>query len=497
MASTTPVNVPARQWVNLYALSGIAVNEQVLIQNRSSTNAYIANALIQPSGELKSVGANLLRPFQWVASDVSPDGLWAYATQEVVLQVEMYSDGFKPHVEQSSSTGMMITDLQNRTAKISQKGEFLTGSCIDDVDINFQYTIRSAESVITETGTGTVTHPTGEAYAQLSAGSGVGKAQILSLAPVRYRAGHEVYCELSWVFSAPEPSNWNELAGFINDNDRWAVGYQNDVFGLMFREGGNDTFIPQSEFNIDKIDGTGISRFNINPQAINVYRLAFVWHGGLPLTLEVQFGQKWIPVHVLDFSNQITEVHLENPHLPIGGFVERTAGSGPATISRTGSWRGGAIAAAVAELSDDWTAHTVLEVPLSSNVRTNIFTIRNPAEWQGKQNHVVYELGVITFDSEANKTVAVYGTKGATVTGGGTPTFIDESNYAIQYINGGTVTGGARGPATVIKAGGDRRTDVRGTGIKIYPNEDFTIEVDPNGAVNGTFSVSGRFIHEG
>jgi hypothetical protein len=401
--------------------------------------------------------------------------------------------GVNPRLKVSSS----ITDRQGRSTKISQKGELLTASCVDDVDVNFQYTIRSVETVSTTTGTGAISHPgTGGSYAELSPGTGVGKAELISRSPVRYRAGHEVYCEVSWIFRTAE-SNLNQFAGFINADDQFVIGYQGLDFGVLFKEGGNDTFIPREDFTDDKLDGTGPSGYALNPQAINVYRLAYVWHGGLPLTLEVQIGQQWWPVHTLDFSNSITETHLENPHLPIGGFVERTAGTGTDEEARTGSWRGGALASAVDEPSDDWTSHTVLDGALSSIVRTNIMTLVNPTTWQGKQNHIVYELGVITFDSQANKTVAIFGTKGATIIGGGATTFIDEDNYALQYINGGTVTGGNRGPATVIKSGGERRTDVQGTGILVYPGQAFTIEVDPGGAVNGTFSISTRWIHGG
>jgi hypothetical protein len=138
-----------------------------------------------------------------------------------------------------------------------------------------------------------------------------------------------------------------------------------------------------------------------------------------------------------------------------------------------------------------------LDVSLVNNQRTNITTFHNPLTWQGKENHIVYELGVIAFSSSANKDVAVYGTKGATLTGAGAINDIDVGNYALQYQEGGTVTGGNRGPATILKAGGERRTDTRGTGIKVYPGEAFTIEVDAGGAVNGSFSVSSRFIHEG
>lgn len=396
----------------------------------------------------------------------------------------------------SKPMNSVITDGFSRQAKISQKGEMLVASCIDDVDVNFQYIVRTKETVSTTTGTGTVTHPGASgAYAQLSAGTGVGKAQLLSKAPIRYRGGHESYCELSWIFRTPE-DNLEQWCGFLNDNDRWCVGYRGQNFGALFREGGNDTFIPSTSFNYDKLDGTGPSGYTINPQTINVYRLAFVWHGGLPLTLEISIRQRWYPVHFLDFANVITETHLENPHLPIGGIVERTSGTGTAEDARTGSWRGGSLSGMSDEQTDDWVTFTVLDRTLVSAARTNVMTLVNPTTWQGKTNHIVYRVGLVTFINQGNKTVGVYGTKGATLTGATTSAFIDETNFALQYRTGGTLTGGSREPATILRANGKETIDERNNGVLIFPGESLTVDVDPGGAINGTFSAVLRLIHE-
>ncbi len=501
MADTIP-NIPivAGEWQDIYALTGIAVGTLIDVENTGVCDIYLAVQATQPPVDHDDYNI-LKRNGPRLENNSGDSGAWAFcAHTDGELNVSVgQENGFHRPLSSSSSTlsSSRITDRQNRSVKISQKGELLTGSNNDDVDINFQYTIRSAETRTTTSGTGVVSHPGANgSYAEISPGTGVGSAELVSLSPVRYRAGHEVYCEQSTIYREPE-ENLNQWFGFLNGNDRWLMGYQGLVFGLMFREGGNDTFIPQSSFNVDKLDGTGPSGYDMNQQAINVNRLSFVWHGGLPLTLEIQINQQYYPVHTLNFANTITETHLENPHLPIGALIERTSGTGTDQAMRTGSWRGGSIASAGDEGSDDWTSHTVLDASLSNNVRTNIMTMVNPMLWQGKQNHIVYELGVIAFESDANKTVAVYATKGATITGGGAETFIDEGNYALKYIDGGTVTGGSRGPATVIKAGGDRRSDVRGTGIFIYPGETFTLEVDPGGPVNGEFSIASRFIHQG
>lgn len=385
-----------------------------------------------------------------------------------------------------------LTDKSSRSAMVSMTGELHVAGKVDEVNINFQYGIRTANTKQRTTGTGSV--GTDKSTATLSPGTGVGLAELVSLSPVRYRAGHESHCAMSWVFADPE-TDLDQYAGYINADDKFAVGYQGLNFGLWLVEGGNVSFVQQSDFNLDKLDGTGPSKYTINPQAGNLYRLTFTWHGFLPLMLEVSTGLDWYPVHIFNFVNTATETHLENPHLPIGGLVERTTGTGADTPMKTGSWRGGSMAFTDDDdQSDYWTQHTVLEAALVSNDRTNIFTIRNQATYAGKTNHIVYELGVIAFESDANKTVAVYGTQNATLTGNGPFTDIDAVNSPLQYSEGGTVSDGIRGTATVIKSGGDRRTDVRGTGLYIYPGQEVTFEVDPGGAVNGTFSISARFI---
>jgi len=389
-------------------------------------------------------------------------------------------------------TASQLTDGAGRSAMVSMTGELHVAGKVDDVNINFQYGVRTANTITTATGTGSV--GTIKSTGSASTGTGVGTASLISKDPVRYRAGHESHCALSCVFGTPQ-AGVNQYAGYRNTLDTFAAGYNGLDFGLWFIEGGNVNFINQADFNIDKIDGTGESGFNINPHTGNLYRLTYTWHGFLPLLLEVADGLKWLPVHILDFTNQITETHLENPHIPVGVEVQRVSGSGASVTIQTGSIRAGSIAFTDDDAgSDYWTAQTQLDTPLVSNARTNIFTLRNKTTYAGKINHVVYELGVVTFDSTANKSVAVYGTKGATITGGSAYADLDTVNSPIEVSNGGTVTGGTRGPATVIKAGGDRRTDVLGTGIFIYPGEAFTFEVDPGGAVNGAFSISARIV---
>lgn len=399
--------------------------------------------------------------------------------------------GIRP--EQQAST--KLSDRYGRTAVVSSTGELLVGSRIDSISINFQYGISTMDVKNGGVVTGTGAVGQSGSMATISPGTGVGSATLESRAAVRYKSGHESYSSQSVVFAVPEV-NVNQYCGFLNGDDGFCIGYQGLVPGLWFIEGGNVNFIPKDQWNIDPMDGTGPSRYILNMQVGQVPQLKFVWHGLRNMTLEIvsESGESY-PCHVLTFINESTETHLENPTLPCAVKIERTSGTGAPLILKTGSWRAGVVSGAggVTE-GERWINYTILDRALIASVRNNIFTVRNNSTYGGKINHVPYELGVVTFVSDANKTMAIYGTYDAVLSGNTAFVNIDTINSPLSVSTGGNITGGTRGPSTVLKPAQDRRTEVRGTGINIYPGQTFTFEVDAGPALNGTVSISSRFV---
>ena len=388
-----------------------------------------------------------------------------------------------------------IIDRAGRSAVVSSIGEVIIGGRVDSVSVNFQYGVSSDDIVNGGMVTGTGVLGQVGSLATVSPGTGVGSATLQSLRSVRYRSGHESYCSPSVVLAVPE-INVNQYIGFLDGEDGLCFGYQGLTPGFWFIEGGNFNFYPKSEWNIDPMDGTGPSGYVLDMQAGQVPEIKFAWHGLRNITLEVvsDTGEDY-PCHVLKFINEATDTHLKNPNLPVACKIERTSGAGAAVVLKTGSWRAGVIAFSREEsASERWKSVTVLDSALAGSVRNNIFTIRNKATYAGKINHIVYELGIITLANAANKTVAVYATRDAVMSGNTAFVDVDGGNSPLEVSKQGTITGGDRGEATVIRAGQDRRTDTRGTGIFIYPGTTLTIEVDPGGAVNGTFSAAARFL---
>jgi hypothetical protein len=260
-----------------------------------------------------------------------------------------------------------------------------------------------------------------------------------------------------------------------------------------------ETFTPKTSWTGDKLDGAGSSGFLIDPTKLNIYMVQYGWLGVAPIIYAVYTGHAtgWRVVHVIDRVNTATTAHLNNPSLPIAAKVTRSAGSGTACDIRTSSWRGGVTSGDAEDNSSNrWNAYTELDASITAGlVRNNVFTLKNAATFQGKTNHVVVEVAIVTFDNSGNKTVAFFGVNNATLTGNSAYADIDASNSVISVSTGGTITAGTRGPATVIKAGSDRRTELLGTGIKIYPGQTFTFEAIAN-TFTGTISLSSRHVEK-
>lgn len=397
-------------------------------------------------------------------------------------------------VDRDGRIDARIVSQSGTISDVSESGELVIASKVDDISVNFQYGLRTADTIATVSGTGATGSLGSLAYVET--GTGVGSAVIESKDAVRYRAGHQCYYDPSVIIPAPE-AGVNIYVGALNGTDGICWGYQGLTLGLWYIEGGNENFIPQADWT-DKLDGTGASGYVLDPSAAQIPKLRYTWHGIKDISYGFDTGNgNIVEVYRKKFVNVETapETHLENPNLPMSVKVVRATGSGSNLRVYTGSWRAGSYAGRdEANLSDYWVNVTVLDHPLTGSVNNNIVAIRNKANYAGKVNHIKVEIGVVTFTNDGNKTVAIYGNKGATPSGMGAWTDVDTVNSTLEYAVGGTLTGGNRGAATLLKASQDRRTDVLNTGIYIYPGETLYIEVVPGGPISGNFSVSIRLV---
>lgn len=419
-----------------------------------------------------------------------------YVWSPDALAYEVPVQGLTDDELRAEAVPVISADFAGRAPFNTLFGESVIGWHRDDISVMFQYNISTRDVTPVVTGSGAITNSNEQAVVGL--GSAVGTATLTSIDPIRYRPGHEVTSQFTSVYNGAQ-SGVNQYHGILDGSDGATFGTKDGVFGTWFIEGGVETFTPQSAWLGDKLDGLGASGFNIDPTKKNVYMVQFGWLGAAPIIYSVYTGffTGWRVANVIDKINVATTAHLNNPSLPIAAKVTRSAGSGTACDIRTSSWRGGVTSGGDEDTSSNrWNAYTVLDASITDGlVRNNVFTLKNAATFQGKTNHVVVEIAIATFDNSGNKTVAFFGVNNATLTGNSAYADIDASNSVISVSTGGTITAGTRGPATVIKAGSDRRTELLGTGIKIHPGQTFTFEAIAN-TFTGSISLSSRWVEK-
>jgi len=84
-----------------------------------------------------------------------------------------------------------------------------------------------------------------------------------------------------------------------------------------------ETRIPQSQFNIDKLDGTGPSGYNINLSKMQMMGLQYTWYGAGFIDYMARGADgNWVYAHRLKNNNVNTEAHMRTGNLPVRYSVD-------------------------------------------------------------------------------------------------------------------------------------------------------------------------------
>jgi hypothetical protein len=269
--------------------------------------------------------------------------------------------------------------------------------------------------------------------------------------------------------------------GYYDDNDGlfFASTGGTGTFGVVLRTSTSgapvDTFIPQSQWNLDTLN-TGST---LNPSGIhldltkaNIFIINFQWLGVGRVVYALDLDGQIIPVHQILNANKNTAVYMKTGSLPVRYEVLSTGGSDntfrqicasviseggqdeigfPFSFSnslttRTFSARQSVISVRLSSLFNSQTNRTKA-IPTSVELFTNTTTVN--AYWE-----LILQRGYL---GENNL--------------GGSPTWISGASTPIEYsVNGTTVTGGE-----VIDSGFLSTTNQAGvrTAVSITPGKSF------------------------
>lgn len=330
-----------------------------------------------------------------------------------------------------------LCDYAGRESQVSGFGDLVTGQKHPDVSVVFNYFIDPQFAIPVTTGTGAVGIDVSRL--KLSTTAGAGQAQVTSKRDIIYRMGHEAQAMFTCAFGA-SGAGLQQMAGVYDDNDGYFISLsETGVLQTNHRVGGVTTTYNQADFNIDTLNGDGLSDFTLNPQALNIYRISYGYLGSLPAIFELYGGTTlgWVPFHTIDTINKTADLLLQSPNLPIRfDLVSDGTNDG---VMYSGSWTGASIGA---ERDRSLNDQFGFEVPASiaAGAETVIGSMRVKSLFQGKANKIPIDFHNISggFDGTKPHIVRVYRNTG--LTGANWQNLIgDTSVVEIDLV--GTLTG--------------------------------------------------------
>ena len=159
---------------------------------------------------------------------------------------------------------------------------------------------------------------------------------------------------------------------------------------------GNETFVPQSQWNGEKLDGNGPSGVTLDPTKGNVYQfnIQYLGFGAIEAKVEVVSGGNnptWVTVHTFDNPNNLSTTTFSNPAFP---FTMATYSAGSTANLEVSS---GSFAGFVEGRIETRGNRFVYDRGVAATVTANgtyyaLGTIMNKPVYKGKSSQVVVNI---------------------------------------------------------------------------------------------------------
>lgn len=189
-----------------------------------------------------------------------------------------------------------------------------------------------------------------------------------------------------------------------------------------------DTFIPQSTWNGDKLDGTGASGVTLDPTKGNVFQVGIQYLGFGSISFQVEVisangnNADFVNVHTIRLPNTLTSTSFRNPSFPFSMAVY-SAGSTTNLTCKVASYAG-FIEGGKHLHGNRFTYFNQLTTVAATNFQA-IMTIQNKRYYKGKASQCVINLLSASGAIKHTSPVVYYLIKNGTLAGN--PNFVDMS----------------------------------------------------------------------
>lgn len=341
------------------------------------------------------------------------------------------------------------------------------------------------------TGTGVApTHNANSRMVALATNSGTGTSFFQSYEYIPYQAGKSHLVFITGVLG-------EALANSIVD-----VGYFDLLNGIIYRQNGTnglelirrtstsgsvvDNTVPQSSWNLDKLDGTGASGINIdvNKCFILILDLQFLGMGRVRVGFDI--GGNIIYAHEFLNANIIAVPYMQSATLPIQMLVTSTSSASAKTAyfkcASVNSEGGSADDFAITNTTPD------VSVTAGNGTRTHLLSIRPKTTFNNIINRTLFEINEVSLLVTGNSPVFWELCVGQAITGTTTYIGVNTANSAYEYNTLGTISGS---PYSVLASNYIPATAQSKSSSNYRLSNKYPISLNRVGAIraNGTLSL--------
>ena len=177
-------------------------------------------------------------------------------------------------------------------------------------------------------GTSSVTYLPNESTVSLNVNTASGdKVTIESYKVFPYQPGKSLQVMQTFVFAAPK-ANLRQRAGYFSRQN----GFYLEVDGLnvylvkrSYVTGAVvETRVPQSQWNIDQLNGDGPSDLVLDLSKAQIFWSEYEWLGVGSVRLGFAIDGYFVPVHIFNHANTTTSVYITTASLPVRYEIENT-----------------------------------------------------------------------------------------------------------------------------------------------------------------------------
>ena len=206
-------------------------------------------------------------------------------------------------------------------------------------------------------------------------------------------------------------SSFNFYAATANVTKR--TGYFDDDNGIYLEQAGDGTLswvirsyvsgtvterrVPQSQWNNDKCDGTGVSTFNIDMSKTQLMWIDFQWLGVGRVRVGFSHNGEDVFAHEFLNSNNLSTVYISNPNLPVRCEILNTGTTTGAyfdQICSTVMSEGGYV-----EAGTDWAVTNTPRL-LAAGATLPVMAIRLKTAFRTYKNRMIVRMGNLSVFSD-------------------------------------------------------------------------------------------------